>query len=857
MIIAGRLIKLLLILGVLAGVSYQIFLFGSNIHQSKVPAEILQKSRGIHLFQLETNKYIRFPMLNLTEAVRVATNAEFSESMDLRESSNKEPYIIEIQAYDSSGNLIETRNINNFTKTQFFFDNDWSMYLPYFYLESDTIPSETRVTTLNFRGTAMVSEIRLRRVDSNPNLKTIYARVYQPTGVSDSQLNFYWLNLMQREKERLASANLYPISLMKIQERQNLIKNLWTFVGAQGIPGEDYDNKILYSVVGPKGIPYDLNLLHSGNYVDDTHQLMIPINEDGGLIQVQIISADIIYPKYMKIWLGEPDTKIGNILRRMKPTEEASANKDADNKSFQFVKGQNIELTWRGRGLGETITHKEVVKDRKFTKEYKLDAGLLSISSNAPAYVNITRKTASGYEAIPSSPSSINLIRLAPNDPIVYEVVQGTDSEVAYRVDLRKISNKIFDQSNDYKVTYELLDTNDKVISIGDILVNQPLTKLDFAVRKGNLYISDKQRSYFVFAQNVAKIRFTGSSDLFIALYNRLNSFVREYVIPDDYKISGSKLESLRRTWFYKTPLDYEKIRIDQRTVMVKTQTRMIEENELVKTGVFQWQGIQPEGKDWQGFNILEKKNPNIPSRAEAAASEFSFIPTNQEFKINIIGFQGEKFVIPAMIYSGKVGGKLAVYMDGKEYFSAALEAPSGEFQIPNILVGEHTVLVKADDSVKLMMNYNPNNKLSYIKDYIVSLGNKTQSFLVEKENGHDKIVTINVYSDSSKPSKISLNISGTTEVKNQVTSSYTIRNREYQINFSKIEERDPKFIHTKQDSLYTVAPIFIKLGTDLPKGIYKIDLFTESAQNLYVSLSSIKAGLVDDRKMSTEIQNE
>lgn len=160
MIIAGRLIKLLLILGVLAGVSYQIFLFGSNIHQSKVPAEILQKSRGIHLFQLETNKYVRFPMLNLTDAVRVATNAEFSESMDLRESSNKEPYIIEIQAYDSSGKLIETRNINNFTKTQFFFDNDWGMYLPYFYLESDTIPSETRVTTLNFRGTEMVSEIR-------------------------------------------------------------------------------------------------------------------------------------------------------------------------------------------------------------------------------------------------------------------------------------------------------------------------------------------------------------------------------------------------------------------------------------------------------------------------------------------------------------------------------------------------------------------------------------------------------------------------------------------------------------------------------------------------------------------------
>lgn len=828
----------------------------NNFKKSDIPAEILQASRNINVFKLEKDKYITFPLLTLSYTVRVATNAEFSDTLDLRNSSVKEPYIVEVQAFDSDNNLVETRTINYYTKTQFYFEENLGMYLPSFYLDSTSIPSETRVSTLNFRDTKTIAKISLRRIDDNPHLSNIYARVYQPSGIHDSQLDFYWSNIMPKDQERLASANLYPVSLMKTEEKKNLIKNLWTFVGPAGITGEDYQERTLYSISNPRGIPYDINLLHSGNYVDDNHQLVVPIQENDSVYNIEIISADIIYPKYMKIWLGEPETSVSSVLKYMREQDNLGGKAVKDSK-MQFSRGQNIEINWRGRGLGQTISNKESI-DRHFVRDYKFNSGLVTISSNAPAYVNISKKNASGEnESILLQPSSANLIRLDQDNAIEFDVNHSNDEGTLYRIDLRRVSDKVFDQRAKTDVGYDLIGIDGSVVKSGVISINPPSTKLDFVVRKGNLYISDRERYYFNLTKDVYKIRFKSTNDIFISAYNRIDSFVRHYNIPEDYKTSEYKPESLRRTWFYLTPNDYANLRSNQRTLLIKIQPRSIEENEFVKSSFYDWKEILPTDNSWSGIEIIEKKELHMSGRTEAEAVEFSLIPTNRETAINIVGFLGEKSVRPTAIFSGEHETNVTVFVDQKEFYKTTLHGSSDEVQLPNLSVDKHSIMIKADKPLIAFINYNLDDQLNYLKHNIVSLGGTTKTFVFEKVDNDDKVVTIKTYSKDQKSRNLNVSIeSAKTPIVNSPLASYTIKNRSYTVSFDK-GPQEQKIINDNKILLYGAEPVFIKLGADLVKGTYKINVSNEDETECYVSLSSLTPGLIDKRTISIEVQDE
>lgn len=851
-------IKIAIISGIFIAAGYILFSKLTNgFKKSEIPAEILHAARGINVFKLENEKFITFPLLTLSYTVRVATNAEFSDSLDLRNSSIKEPYIVEVQAYDLQDNLVETRTINYYTKTQFYFEENLGMYLPSFYLDSTSIPSETRVSTLNFRDTKSIAKIKLRRVDSNAHLSNIYARVYQPSGIHDSQIDFYWFSIMPKDQERLASANLYPVPLIQEGERQNLIKNLWTFVGPSGVSGEDYQERILYSVSNPRGIPYDVNLLHSGNYVDDNHQLVVPIQEDGSDYKLEIISADIIYPKYMKIWLGEPETRVSSVLKYMKEQDKDSKGLLIQNNLMKFSRGQNIEINWRGRGLGQTISNKESI-DRHFVRDYKFNSGLVTISSNAPAYVNITKKSVSGEdESILLQPNSVNLIRLDSEISTEFDVNHDDNENTLFRIDLRKVSNKVFDQRVKVNVAYELISFDGKVVKEDVISINPPPTKLDFVVRKGNLYISDKERYYFNLPKEIAKIRFKSTNEIFISAYNRTDSLVRHYNIPEDYRTSQYKPESLRRTWFYRTPNDYESLRANQRTLMIKIQPRSIAENEFVKSSFYDWKEILPSDNSWTGIEVIEKKEIHMAGRTEAEAVEFSLIPTNEETEINIIGYMGEKFAKPTAIFSGEHATNIVVYVDQQEFYKTTLQGNSDEVQLPNINVGPHAIMIKAEKPLTAFINYNSNNKLNYLKHNILKLNNKTQTFIFEKTDDEDKVVTIKTYCNDQNLRKLMVSIENTNSpVVNSPLASYTIKNRNYLINFTK-DQSEQIIISDNRTPLYGAEPIFMKLGADLPKGTYKIKVSNENGEEFYVSLSSLTPGLIDKRTISTEVQDE
>ena len=86
--------------------------------------------------------------------------------------------------------------------------------------------------------------------------------------------------------------------------------------------------------------------------------------------------------------------------------------------------------------------------------------------------------------------------------------------------------------------------------------------------------------------------------------------------------------------------------------------------------------------------------------------------------------------------------------------------------------------------------------------------------------------------------------------------TSYTIKNRNYLISFTK-GPLEQLIISDSKIPLFGAEPIFMKLGADLPKGTYRIKVSNETSGEFYISLSSLTPGLVDKRTISIEVQDE
>jgi hypothetical protein len=321
-------------------------------------------------------------------------------------------------------------------------------------------------------------------------------------------------------------------------------------------------------------------------------------------------------------------------------------------------------------------------------------------------------------------------------------------------------------------------------------------------------------------------------------------------------------VKSLRRTWFYKTPVDYQELRDNQRTLLIKTQPRVLDEDPLIKAGVYDWQDILPEGTNWEAYQILEQAKTKTTSRPEAASSIFTKIPTNQLINLEIKGVAGKQHVNPTLIYTSPTAqGKAIIELDNKEFYKFNISNNSGEIALPNIHIGKHNILIKSDQPIETLMNQYSTDNEGYIKRTLVKLGkDNKQYFAFNKEDDTDKTVTIYFYSTSGKPRTINTEIHAENIQMNKPLTGYTTKKRKYEIHFT--DHRGQKFIsaNSYNGNLFASNPVFIKLGSDLPKGRHVIEITSEAEKDsgdLLINMSSITSGLVDNVTMSIEVEDD
>lgn len=800
---------------------------------------------------LPRGEILNFKMLNLTDNLRIAFNAEYAD-LDMQSIHNRQTYSVEVLAYDQWGKIIEKKIINDFFIAEFFYENKWGLYNPSFFLTEKRTLSNSNLIILNFKDKHLIANISVRRLDDNINLAKLYVRVFQPANLSPSQKIAYWLHLTPQNKEQLLAANIYPSLLMQKEEYSNLLSNLWVTVPALGLPGRDYESRTMYTVKEKKGVRYGTDFIDYSQYVDRFHSLVIPLRDVKNKITIKATPIDFFFPEFSKLWWLTPPISTLAYLERINNRHKTPFDR--------FNISDTLQITWRGAGLGQTEEYEEKIDKLNWKKTYEFKPGFITVSTNSSIKLDFFNEKSNYDDMLVPLIGTLRVFSLDPQIPLEYSIFHNPYDDVIVSIQLRKLTTQPFTQTIPQidKAYYELLNYDGKVITKGVIPIERDKTTLDFSTTPRNLYISEKETRVFHLSKDVAKLRLTGATDIAAVVFDRLSTTKRKYIAPDDDIIPNADGQSIRRGWFTKLPDRADSLELMQRSLLIKSQARAISEDQLTKIGAYQWQTLFPK-RLVAGADILEQKDPHLPVRPQMVAALFSLLPIDEEVNLNFLGITGMKNIKPTIIIWGENGMDIAVKIDGEQVYTAKMQTDSESLELPSMPVGNHKIFVKAPSGASAYINYTTGDDNSHVQHYVAKLDNTPQTYEFTKEGQQTNILNQNKQEDSTlsirayaldkQPRTVTAKVNCNYHI-NTPTRSGTIAHWEYLLHFHQ-EPEAPHFVEKPHIPIFSTSPLFIKLGADCPKGIGSITM--SSDRELYIRSFILSSGLVDNREINME----
>lgn len=785
-------------------ISFLFLVTGNALNAFKVTQALLEHSNHTSVYQLSMDSWTLFPLSHRSYQAKLASHADLPLNTSWKP-EQKWVYKLQVQVLNIKKEVLETRNLEYKGQFVLYTSEIFGTYSPSYYIEQNALPTLTYDTVLNWQNRERASFVRIRLLSKDKAIKAVYCRLFEREFIPERDLESYWNHLNPADQSRMAGGNIYDPSLLTLDEKKNLIRNLWKPVGPQGIPGENVQERTLYTVREPEGDVRIKPILPAGLYMDIHHEAVIPLSQKETNLKFQLTSltsAKPPFPVHLK-WYGRKPTD---------PTE--------------------IQLTTNSKGI---FTH-------------SFDKGRLVVSTDRPSTLRLFNEK--GKEII-LKPLAINAYKIEPKKSVEFEIAHKNGKPTPMRLNVYRILSDSLESSKKSKIFYDFLDKNGKIIKSGNMELLFEPSLYDTLAQYPATIVATPDKVYFVVPEQIKKMRFISETPLYISAYNRPNNLIRRYQIPEDYYIYESPEESLRRTWFSLPPLNDTKLEQEGRKVDILIQAQPIEEDENVKAGIYEWKEIFPQGK-WFSRYAFVPKDPALPQLPQQSQVIYSPLPVAKSKTFTFKGLTGINFVRPFVAYFKKNEDlePITIKIDGKPLLQEAILGTQGEVSLPPLGVGKHLIEVIAPSSVRFLMNQVVSKEKSYFKRQVIFLQEGETTFAYTKSKTDENILTFSLFGPLETREKISLSLNGPASQEEVSLNDYTVRQREYDVVFS----GDPLlFLHPESKKYFASEPIFIKLGEDLPAGLYTITLKTN--RPLYGFVSELSPGLHNKRTLSIELE--
>lgn len=769
-----------------------------------ISPDILDRSNHTVVYELSSDRWLLFPLSHVGYQAKVATHADLPPQTKWAP-DQKWVYKIEVQILNHKKEILETRELEYRGQFALYKSNTLGTYHPAYYLQQDALPTLTYDSVLNWQNKSLAAYVRVRLLSKDKDVKTVHARVFEREYIPERDVQSYWNHLNPYDQARMASANIYDLSHLTMEEKKNLIRNLWKPVGPQGIPGKNLKQRVLYTIQEPEGNVEIKPILPAGIYIDAHHQAVIPFSKEEENVRFELKPLTSSQPPY-PVYLNFYERKITD--------------------------PKKVQLTTDDKG---NITH-------------TCGKGRLVVWTDKPSILRLFDQK--GKEII-QKPFSINSYKIDKTQSIDFEITHRKGFATPFRLNVVRILPTKSKPSKKFNLIYEFYGSDGKKIQSGKAeLISEP-SLYDSLAQYPTSVISTPNKVYFVIPETVKRVRFFSSEPAYASGYNRPNNVNRSYQIPEDYYIYQSPDESIRRTWFTLTPLHLNTLYKEGRKVDILVQAQPMEADKDVKAGIYEWNQVLPKG-NWISYYAFVPKDPDTPEIAQQSPVLYVPLPCSKKESFTIEGLKGLEFVRPTLAYIKKTeeSEKVTITVDQKPYFTDSISGNYGSLELPPLAVGKHLIEISCSQDTQCLMNQIKHEKASYFKRQVIHFQKGKAEFSYDKPKTDKNVLTLYLIGVPQKRATVTLSIKGPPSREKIHLNDFTVRNRKYDVIFSK----DPIFfLAPTKTKYYTAEPIFIKLGEDLPPGSYTITL--ESDQSLYALMSELNPGRHNKRTLSMEIE--
>ena len=198
-------------------------------------------------YQLSGKKKIMFPLATNERQLRIRTNL-------LVESYGKESfpprYGIRVEILDRKRRVIASQIYYKNTNLSLP-EKSENLQTNSFVLETDSRVTASDNWYVSLEGLKRAAFLQLRLIDGVDLSQGILVRVYALSTVSPEKRIVVWNRYSPKQQKSSVRSNVYPVSMLKRQEKENVVANTWKKIGPSGLEGKNYHTVRLYRL--PQG----------------------------------------------------------------------------------------------------------------------------------------------------------------------------------------------------------------------------------------------------------------------------------------------------------------------------------------------------------------------------------------------------------------------------------------------------------------------------------------------------------------------------------------------------------------------------------------------------------------------------
>ena len=191
--------------------------------------QLLKKAVDIPVYELSEKEWLLFPFSNPTFEARIATHADISKKTPWNP-EERWSYKIEVEILSLSGEIVEKRELSYHSQVLYYSSPKFGQYTPYFYAKGDVVPTLTKLSVLNWSDKNRGVYARVRLLEKNENITGVYCRMYEKPYILLQNLLSFWYRLDPESQLRLAEGNIFDLSFLSLDEKENLIRNMWVHI---------------------------------------------------------------------------------------------------------------------------------------------------------------------------------------------------------------------------------------------------------------------------------------------------------------------------------------------------------------------------------------------------------------------------------------------------------------------------------------------------------------------------------------------------------------------------------------------------------------------------------------------------